>query len=97
MRVLPRREAARTHTLRTQKSEKSEGRYGREGGREGKRRKRFPLRSTRNKRKERRNLPRGGSDVATGVDRLGPSFAFGSVFCGAGQEGSVLKTNERSR
>lgn len=24
-----------------------------------------------------------------GVDRLGPSFAFGSVFCGAGQEGSV--------
>lgn len=35
MRVLPRREPARTHThtLRTQKSEKSEGRYGREGGR----------------------------------------------------------------
>lgn len=28
--------------------------------------------------------------LVQGVDGLGPSFAFGSVFCGAGQEGSVV-------
>lgn len=98
-RVCRRRESFRVvRTVFRTNTQKSEGRYRIERRKRRERVKRFPLRSTRNKRKERRKRNRPVEATSTGVDRLGPSFAFGSVFCGAGQEGSVLKTNEdRSR